>query len=179
MWIESHTFFEQPNDLRPRIRIDRSKQRQCPQIKVVSIKIIGPLASGTLDFGTANCRRDETGNRLGDAVLEVEHLRNRAAETLCPEFQTACAVQQMNADAKALAGLLGHAAQKVAHAKSGRDRLDASILLLPSQSSPWRRDGKLPEARKRRDDPIDNAVGKVARRFIGQPIGLPDTQDRA
>jgi hypothetical protein len=61
------------------LHVDRPKQRQCPQIEVVSIKTIGSFAPGTLYFGAADCRRNETGNRLGDAVLKVEHLRNRAA----------------------------------------------------------------------------------------------------
>lgn len=45
--------------------------------KVVGIKSIGSFAPGTLYFGAADGRRNETGNRLGDAVLKVEHLGRR------------------------------------------------------------------------------------------------------
>ena len=60
--------------------------RQRPEIEIVGVEPVGPLAARPLDLGAPQRRLDRADDALGQPVLQVEDVFDRALELVGPDM---------------------------------------------------------------------------------------------
>ncbi len=83
--IQLQSATEQPEGLIARRLGECKVICQGLQIEVVGVKIVGPLRGCSLDFRSPEARLDGSDDTLGDAVLQIEDVREFTVEPVCPE----------------------------------------------------------------------------------------------
>ena len=106
-------------------------------------------------------RRERADHAFGDAILQLEHILQRAVEFVRPEMGARRGIDQLAGDADAVAGLAHAAFEHVAHAQFARDLLDIDRLALVDEARIARDHEQFLEARQRSDDVFDHAVGEI------------------
>src|SRR3982074_2114363 len=96
-----------------------------------------------------------------DWVLQIEHSGKWPIEPVGPEVSAGLALDELTADPHALAGLAHAAFQDVADAKFAADPPDVDHLALVGEGRIAGYHEQRLEARQRRYDVLDHAVGEV------------------
>ena len=143
--------------------------RHAAQIVVVGVQAFG-LALGTLDFGTFQRRHDRADHTLGDLVLQLEDVVERAFETVGPQMRAGGRVDELPGDANAVRGLADAAFQHVAHAELAADLLHVDGAALVGEAGVARDHEQPADARKRGDDVLDYAVCEVFLLWVAAPV---------
>ena len=71
------------------------KVRHAAQIVVVGVEAFGWLALRALDLGSLELRRDRADDGLGDLILQLENIVERAFEALGPQMRPSGRIDQL------------------------------------------------------------------------------------
>jgi hypothetical protein len=75
------------------------------KIKIVGGEIVGRRAPRAFDFGFQDARLDDADDALGDLVLEVEQIVERAFEPVRPEMRAGLGLDELGGDAELVSAL--------------------------------------------------------------------------
>ena len=99
------------------------KARHAAQEVVVGVEALGRLALGAFDFGALKLLRDRADDVLGDPILKLEDVVERALIALGPEMAARLRVDELSGDAHAVRRLADAAFEHIAHAQVAADLL--------------------------------------------------------
>ena len=133
---------------------------QSPEIEIVGVEAVRPLALRALDLGPAEFGSMMPTMSGGDLVLQVEDVLERAVESVGPEMRAGLGFDQLAGDARRVAGLAHAALEHIAHAEFAPDLLDVDRLALVDEARIARDHEQPVDARKPGDDVLDHAVGR-------------------
>lgn len=153
-------------------------QRQRLQVEVVSIETFGTLAARPLDLGLADLRLDPSDHGLGDLVLEIEDVGGRAVELLGPDMRAGDPVDQLRADANAVAGPPDAPFEKIPDAEFLRRlaRVDRTVLEHEGRVASGHGEGL--ESRQRGDQVLDHAIREVRLLRVAREVGERQHRDQ-
>jgi hypothetical protein len=90
----------------PGIRRHRRRHvRQSSQIDVVGVEIFRTLSPGVFDLRLPKARFDDADNSVGDLILQVEYVLQRAVEPVGPQMRSSLSFEQLGGDANAFPAL--------------------------------------------------------------------------
>ena len=156
----------------------RPEMRQRPERQVVGGEAFRPLAAGERDLGRADRRAHGAGDPLGDLVLEVEEVVDDAVVAVGPEMGAGHGVDQLRRDAHAVARLAQAPFEHVADAEGARHLAHVHRLALVGIGGVPRDDGEVADARQRRGDLLDDAVGEEFGRRVARHVVEGEHGDR-
>ena len=128
---------------------------------VVRAKVLRPLAARALDLGKSDRRLQRPCNPLGDLVLQVKDVLERAINAIGPDVRAAGRIDQLHGDAQAVSRLLHAAFQHVAHAELATDLLHVDCLSLVDEGRVACDDEEGTDTRQGRSDRFDHAVSEI------------------
>ena len=128
---------------------------------VVGIEIGRRLASRPFQLGFLQARLQRTDDALGNPVLQLENIIERAVEFVGPEMGARRDIDQLAGDADAVAGLAHAAFEDVAHAQFVRDLLNIHRPALVDEARIARDHEQFLEPRQRGNDVLNYAVGEI------------------
>ena len=63
----------------------RMGMRQGAEVEVIGVEAVGPLAARPLDLGVSQRRLDRADDALGQSILQIENVLDRALELVGPD----------------------------------------------------------------------------------------------
>ena len=154
------------------------KIRHAAQIIVVGVQALGRLSLGPFDLGALELRRYRAHHALGHLVLQFENVVERAFEAICPEMCSRGGIDQLPGDPHAGGGLAHAALEHVADAQFAADLFHIDRAALVGEARIARDDEQPADARQRRDDVLDHAVGEVLLLRVAAQIQKWQNRDR-
>ncbi|MET4092888.1 hypothetical protein ABID60_008643 [Bradyrhizobium sp. S3.5.5] len=151
---------------------------KCPKIIVVSLKVVGRLALGALDFGALQSRGDCADDAARQPILQVEKIFDLTVKPVRSEIQAGRRVDQLTGNSDSIAGLAHTAFEHVANAQLLTDLFDVDRPALVGQSRMSRDDEKRLRTRQSRNDVLDHTVGKIVLLRIRAQVGEWKDRDR-
>jgi hypothetical protein len=110
--------------------------------------------------------------------LKVEDIFEGAVEAVGPQMRGISRIDQLGADAHATAGLAHRAFQNITHPQFAPDLFHIDGLALVGEARIASDDEEPADARQRRDDLLDHAVGEILLLGIAAHIGEGQHRDR-
>jgi hypothetical protein len=135
--------------------------RHAAQIVVVGVEAFGWLALRALDLGPLELRRNRADDGLGDLILQLENIVERAFEALGPQMRPGGRIDQLPGDAHLVRRLAHAAFQHIAHAELAADLLHVDRAALVGEARITCDHEQPANARQGRDDVLHHAVGEV------------------
>ncbi len=139
----------------------RGHVRQRAQIEVIGVEIVGMLSPGAFDLRALQAGLDDADDLVGDLVLQVENVFQRAVVAVGPQMRPGRGLDQLRRDAHPVARLAHASFQDIAHAELTPDlsHIDGSALVGEARIA---RDHEQPfDPRQAGDDVLDHAVGEI------------------
>ena len=106
-------------------------------------------------------RLDDADDALGDLILKLENVVQRAVEAVGPEMRAGFGFDQLRGDAQPGARLAHAALQHVAHAEFAPDLPDVDRLALVGEARIARDHEQPLDARQAGDDVLDHPVDEI------------------
>jgi hypothetical protein len=104
--------------------------RQCAQVEVVGVEVLGRLAAGPVGFAEAHSWLNGADDARCDLILQFEDIVEAAVEAVGAQERAGRGVDQLSGDADAGAGLPDRAFEYVAHPQLARHLLHINRLAL-------------------------------------------------
>jgi hypothetical protein len=145
---------------------------------VVVREFVGRLQTRPFKLGLLHARLNRTDNARRDAILQTEHIVQRAVELVGPDVRAARCVDQLAADADAIAGLTHRALEDVADAKLPAYFADVDHAAFVREGRVARDDKEPSDAAQRRYDVFCNPVGKILLLGFSTPVDERQHGDR-
>ena len=99
------------------------KARHAAQEVVIGVEAFGRLALCAFDFGAFKLMRDRADDALGDPILKLEDVVERAFIALGPEMAAGRCIDELSGNAHAVRRFADAAFQHIAHAQVAADLL--------------------------------------------------------
>ena len=168
--IEFDGLLEQPRRLGRARRIVPG-ERVALQHALVGIEARRRLAARALDVRDLHAADERAHDRLHDLVLHVEDLGLRPVEPLAPDVAAGLGVDQLHADADAIADAAHRALDDEAHVQFARDLRGVDGGPAIPERGRARSHGQQPPARELGDDVRGDAVAEVLLLRVAAQVG--------
>src|SRR5215472_12339147 len=114
-------------------RLGKSQHQRALR-QIIDVPASLRLAAGPLDFRAAQYRSDRANHALGDPVLQIERVFKGAVEAFGPQMLAGRRLNQLTANADAVAGLAEAALDDIAHAQLAGELLRIGPLALVGEA---------------------------------------------
>ncbi len=131
------------------------------QRKIVGCHAARMLAHAAAEFALAHMRRDRANDPHGDAVLQVEQIRQVAVEPVRPNQVTRLGFAKLYRDAKPVSRSAETAMQHVADVQLVADAAKIEWRTSEAKRGAARDDQQFFQAAKQADDVVHHALGEI------------------
>src|SRR6516164_9695152 len=131
------------------------------QIQSINIQTVGRLTLGATKLRFLDYGMDCTNNTLGHLILQLEDIRDRTLEPVCPKMRACCSVDKLPGDAHPICRFADATLEHVAHSQLAAYLLNVNGTAFVGEAGVPSDNKQCFEPRQSCDDVLHHTVSKI------------------
>ena len=115
--VQFDGLFEEKQRAMGRFPLIRTNIRQSTKKQIIRSKVVGRPLYGAFDFGSLQCRFNDSGNTRRHPVLEVKDILKRTVKPVGPQMGTGLRLDQLRGDTHPTTAFAHRSLKQIAHAQ--------------------------------------------------------------